>query len=58
LKNKRGFLSYNEFLRRWHDEDANGKKFERYGIAIWRNSPPKDSDKKSKGQVIESTEIK
>ena len=58
LKKTRGFMPYREFLDRWHDKEASGKRYERFGIAIWRNTPPHDFSKKQKANVIESVEIK
>jgi len=35
IKGHRGFLPNDEFIERWHDEEADGTKLNRYGIAIW-----------------------
>lgn len=58
LKKTRGFLPYREFLDRWHDEDANGKKWMRLGIAIWRATPPENVSDENEADVIESTRMK
>lgn len=46
--NARGSLSFDEFDKRWYDEGANDKKFNHYGIAIWK-------DVKTDDQVIKKT---
>jgi predicted double-glycine peptidase len=58
IAKSRGFLSYNEFMTRWHDKESKDKRYERFGIAVWRNALPKDISKKDKAKVIESVEIK
>jgi hypothetical protein len=35
IKGHRGFLPNEEFMERWHDEEADGMKLIRYGIAMW-----------------------
>jgi len=35
IKGHRGFLPNEEFMERWHDEEADGTKLIRYGIAMW-----------------------
>jgi hypothetical protein len=35
IKGHRGFLPNDEFIERWHDEESDGTKLNRYGIAIW-----------------------
>lgn len=42
--NRRGRLSYEDFEKRWHDVDKNGKVLRRFGIIIWRNDMPEDVD--------------
>jgi predicted double-glycine peptidase len=42
MKDSRGFLSYEDFTTRWHDEDYEGKKYDNYGIVIWKKSGPKN----------------
>jgi predicted double-glycine peptidase len=36
----RAFLTYKEFDERWHDEDAFGRKYIRYGMAMWKKGKP------------------
>lgn len=36
---KHGYLTYKQFEERWHDVDAKGREFNRYGIAIWKYKP-------------------
>ncbi len=38
MKGTRGFLPYKEFEKRWHDKDADGAVYEKYGIVIWKQS--------------------
>src|SRR3990167_11125340 len=37
MKVTRGKLTYDDFIRRWHDKDINGKPFKRLGIVVWAN---------------------
>lgn len=38
MEDSRGFLSYEEFKKRWHDEDYDGNVFKQFGIVIWKSS--------------------
>lgn len=40
MSGRRVFMTYPEFDDRWHDRDASGKEYIRYGIAIWRKGKP------------------
>jgi predicted double-glycine peptidase len=40
LPGKRGYLTYKQFVERWHDEDYFGNTYNRYGIAIWKSGKP------------------
>lgn len=44
IKASRGFLPNDEFISRWHDEEADGTKLHRYGIAIWSPTEVKKQD--------------
>lgn len=57
LQKTRGFLTYRDFLDRWHDTDGKGKKYTRLGIAIWDVKEPDKIKVKQNAQVIETTEI-
>jgi hypothetical protein len=35
----RTYLTFKEFLKRWHDLDVDGKKYINHGIAIFRKKP-------------------
>jgi hypothetical protein len=39
LMNNRGFLSFDEFKNRWHDQDSIGKKYVNFGMAIFGKKP-------------------
>lgn len=45
LMNNRGFLSFEEFRSRWHDQDSLGKKYINFGMAIFGKEPKFDSKK-------------
>lgn len=53
----RGFLTYQQFLDRWHDTDREGNKCVRLGISVWRTAPPEKPQRKPHAKVIESLEI-
>ncbi len=36
----RAYLTYKEFDQRWHDKDAFGKSYVRYGMAMWKHGKP------------------
>lgn len=57
INKSRGFLPYRDFLNRWHDKDAAGKKYDRFGIAIWTTRQPENPNKKKDAKVIESVSI-
>jgi predicted double-glycine peptidase len=40
----RGHLKVDEFIRRWHDEDGDGVRYDRYGIIIHGTEKQYDSD--------------
>lgn len=42
--NLRGRLSFEEFDDRWHDVDADGRHLRRFGIIIWAEKRPEDTD--------------
>jgi len=44
IKGHRGFLPNDEFIKRWHDEEADGVQLIRYGIAIWNPTAIKKQD--------------
>jgi hypothetical protein len=44
IKGHRGFLPNDEFINRWHDKEADGKKLICYGIAIWSPTAVKRQD--------------
>lgn len=45
----RGFLSFDDFDKRWHDQEFGGKKIDHLGIVIWKNiEPKKEFAKKAK----------
>lgn len=53
VANKRGFLSYDDFILRWHDKDSRRRKYVRFGAAVWKNSPPKKVGTKEIATEIE-----
>ncbi len=38
MKGSRGMLPYKEFAKRWHDKEADGTVYHRWGVAIWKPS--------------------
>ncbi|MBU1445706.1 C39 family peptidase [Patescibacteria group bacterium] len=42
---ERDYLKYDELEKRWHDVDANGKKYFHHGIAIFGKKPKFNRDK-------------
>lgn len=38
MEGSRGFLSYKDFKKRWHDEDYDGNVFKNFGMVIWKQS--------------------
>lgn len=47
----RGYLSYEEFEKRWHDQDRQGKRLNHLGIAFWKKNPEPDA-KRSRAKKI------
>jgi predicted double-glycine peptidase len=43
IKGSRGYLNYENFDKRWHDEETGGEKYDHYGIMVWgeRQTKPK-----------------
>jgi predicted double-glycine peptidase len=52
LKGNRGFMSNKEFLDRWHDEEADGTKYIRLGIALWKSDNETKKHELSKAKRI------
>lgn len=49
IDNKRGFLKYEDFDKRWHDKDCHGHDCDHLGIAIWGSNPaPRKKGDKAK----------
>ncbi len=42
LNHHRGFMTWEQFAERWHDEDADGTKFVRWGLAL--SGPEEEAD--------------
>ena len=38
MEDSRGFLPYEDFKKRWHDEDYDGNVYKQYGIVLWKSS--------------------
>lgn len=53
LTKERGFLSCDDFMMRWHDKDSRGRKYVRFGAAVWKNSAPKKIGTKKNATEIE-----
>lgn len=53
IHGKRGFLSFDEFDERWHDEESGGRKLKHFGITMWKDCPDKDC-----AYVLKKTKIK
>ncbi len=53
IKGKRGYRTYNQFDRLWHDKDANGKLYDHYGIIIWKeDGQERDADYLTKAKKV------
>lgn len=53
IKGSHGFLANNEFLARWHDEEVDGTKTIRCGIALWKPTKDKRKQQLRKAKKIE-----
>jgi|SRR5262252_6884391 len=42
LEGDRGKLTYEDFCKRWHDQETSGEKTHHLGIVCWKNSPDTD----------------
>ena len=40
LDDCRGYIPWAELESRWHDKDKTGKKYDRFGLVIWKNTKP------------------
>ena len=49
----RGHLPYNDFMKRWHDVDRYNQVLHQFGMAIWRDEKPKETESMSKSQKIQ-----
>lgn len=49
----RGYLSWQEFIHRWHDKDSENNKRDRYGIAIWKPGVKKNKEEIHRSKKIE-----
>jgi predicted double-glycine peptidase len=38
LEGERGVLTYDEFAKRWHDKDRDGKVYHRFGLVLWKGA--------------------
>lgn len=38
IKGSRGEISNNDLEKRWKDKDSDDTLYDRYGIAVWRNT--------------------
>lgn len=53
IKESRGFLTFEDFQRRWHDKDSSGNHTDRLGIAVWKDSPMRKMSLTTKATKIE-----
>lgn len=44
VSGSRGKLPYAEFLKRWHDEDADGVEYSQLAIAMWSRGGPRGEE--------------
>lgn len=54
---KRGYLSVPEFEERWHDQDANGREYHRYGIVLWKEGEPAHTDHSYQAEKISAYDV-
>jgi hypothetical protein len=40
VRQARGYMGWNQFVARWHDVDAAGTPYRRWGMALWRADAP------------------
>lgn len=57
LGENRGYLPIAELDKRWHDREANGRRYDHFGIVIWKDGPPAQVDHTEEAEKISSYDL-
>ncbi len=55
--NRRGRLTHEEFVKRWHDIDKDHRVLTRFGIIVWREDMPEDIDTDTRASRIKMGKV-